>query len=150
MQFCCRAFCLIGVNRHGQWLCTCPTRQILHSLRCSTCSQIKGRPDTGHSFNYYTPAPAHMHQSGSWLPNVKRNVEYLRHDFSRKPMGWCYTTQQIVVLLLEGLEGKFIMGDLGVAMTVGGMENRRTDSILIREKQAQHLELCTKIIMGRR
>src|SRR5258706_691029 len=150
MQFCCRAFCLMGVNRHGQWLCTCPTRQILHSLRCSTWSQIKGRPDTGHSFNYYKPAPAHLHQSGSWLPNVKRNVEYLHHDFNRKSMEWCYATLQIVVLLLEGLEGKLIIGDLGAAMIVCGMEPRCTHPILIREKQAQLLELCTKIRMGRR
>ena len=64
-------------------------------------------------------------------------------------MDWCYTAQQIVVLLLEGLEGKFIMGDLGAAMIVCSMEPRCTDSILIREKQAQPLELCTKIKMGR-
>ena len=65
-------------------------------------------------------------------------------------MGWCYTAQQIIVLLLEGLEGKFIIGGLGAAMIVCGMERRCTDSILIREKQAQPLELCTKIRMGRR
>ena len=65
-------------------------------------------------------------------------------------MGWCYTAQQIVVLLLEGLEGNFIIGDLGAAMIVCGMEPRCTDFILIREKQAQPLELCTKIRMGRR
>ena len=65
-------------------------------------------------------------------------------------MGWCYIAQKIVVLLLEGLEGKLIIGNLGAAMIVCSMEPRCTDSISIREKQAQPLELCTKIKMGRR
>ncbi len=65
-------------------------------------------------------------------------------------MGWCYRAQKVVVLLLEGLEGKFIMGELGAAMIVCSMEPRCTESILIREKQAQPLELCTKIRMGGR
>src|SRR5258706_13623397 len=65
-------------------------------------------------------------------------------------MGWCYTALQIVVLLLEGLEGKFIIGDLGAALVVCGMKPRCTDSILIREEEAQPLELCTEIRMGRK
>src|SRR5258706_7226845 len=89
-----------------------------------------------------------MHQSGSQLSNVKRNVEYLHHDFSRKPMGWCYTALQIVVLLLEGLEGRCIIGDLAAALVVCGMKPRCTDSIWVREKQRQPLELCVKIRVG--
>jgi len=91
-----------------------------------------------------------MHQSGSQLPNVKGNVEYLHHDFSRKSVGWCYTTLQIVVLLLEGLEGRCIVGDLAAALVVCGMKPRCTDSIWVREKQRQPLELCAKIRIGRR
>ena len=63
-------------------------------------------------------------------------------------MCWCNKALQIVVLLLEGLEGNLIIGDLGAAMLVCGMEPRCTDSVLIREKEAQPLELCTKIRMG--
>ena len=65
-------------------------------------------------------------------------------------MGWRYRTLQIVVLLIEGLEGRFIIGDLGAAMIICGMELRCTDSILIREKQRQPFELCAKVRMGRR
>src|SRR5258706_3086765 len=121
---------------------------MLHSLWCSTCSQIKRRPDTGHSFNYFTPAPAHMHQAGSKLLNIKGNVEYLHHDFSRKPMSWCYIALQIVVLLLEGFEGRRIIGDLRAALVVCSMKSRCTDSIWIREKQGQPLELRAKIRIG--
>src|SRR5258706_5025938 len=91
-----------------------------------------------------------MHQSGSRLPNVKRNVEYVRHDFIRESTGWCYRAQQAVVLLLEGREGKLIIGDLGAAIIIYGMEPSCTNSLLIREKAAQPLQLCTKIRMGRR
>ena len=65
-------------------------------------------------------------------------------------MDWCYTALQIVVPLLEDLEGNSIIGDLGAALIVAGMKPRCTDSILIREKQGQPIELCIKIRMGRR
>ena len=65
-------------------------------------------------------------------------------------MGWCYTALQIVVLLLEGLEGRWIIGDLAATLVVCGMKPRCTDFIWVREKQAQPLKLCTEIRMGRR
>ena len=54
------------------------------------------------------------------------------------------------MLLLEGLEGSFIIGDLGAKLIICDMKPSCTDSILIREKQGQPLELCHKIRIGRR
>lgn len=49
------------------------------------------------------------------------NVEYLRHSFGRRPMGWCNTALLIVVLLLEGLEVKFITDGLCKVSFIGGL-----------------------------
>ena len=65
-------------------------------------------------------------------------------------MCWCYIALQIEVLLLEGFEGKFIIGDLGAAIIICSMKHRCTYSNWIREKQRQPLKLCAKIRMERR